>query len=101
MRQKFLQPNNEYLMTIKLQQITAKHNLIANVHQLREFIIDELAKRHWNYNLKICSTFEMMKKRVLNIPQTTKELLELGKFVHQSLQILLFLLQLCENAKSY
>lgn len=91
-----MQPNNEYLITIKLQQIAAKHNLIAYVHQLREFVIDELIKRHWSYNLKICSTFEMMKKRVLNIPRTTKELLELGK-LSSHFEYCYFRYNYCEN----
>ncbi|XP_011684682.1 PREDICTED: dynein heavy chain 12, axonemal-like [Wasmannia auropunctata] len=74
-------PSNEYLITIKLQQITAKHNLIAYTNQLRELVIDKLIKYHWNYNLKICATFEIIKERVLNVPRTTKELLELGQYM--------------------
>jgi len=76
-----LQPNNEYLITIKLQQTAAKYNLVAYTNQLRELVIDKLVKHHWNYNLKICATFEMIKEYMLNVPRTTKELLVLGKFI--------------------
>ncbi|XP_036143308.1 dynein heavy chain 12, axonemal-like [Monomorium pharaonis] len=68
-------------MTIKLQQIAAKSNLVAYVNQLRELVIDKLVEHHWNYNLEICATFEMMKERVLNVPQTTKELLALSQYM--------------------
>jgi len=68
-----------------LEQIGAKHDLIVYVNQLRELVIDKLIKHHWSFNYEICATFEMMKKRVLNIPQTTKELLGLGEFINQSL----------------
>ncbi|KAG5311588.1 DYH12 protein, partial [Acromyrmex insinuator] len=74
-------PNNEYLMTISLRQTTAKSNLIAYANKQRELFIDNLVTKHWNYNLEICATFEMMKERVLNIPQTTKELIELGQYM--------------------
>jgi len=67
-------------MTIRLQQTAAKYNLVAYTNQLRELVIDKLVEHHWNYNLEICATFEMIKERVLYIPQTTKELLVLGKF---------------------
>ncbi|KYN39284.1 hypothetical protein ALC56_06325 [Trachymyrmex septentrionalis] len=74
-------------MTINLRQTTAKGNLIAYANKQRELVIDNLVTQHWNYNLEICAAFEMMKERVLNIPRTTKELIELGKFIDQLLQV--------------
>lgn len=53
---------------------------MAYANELRKLIIDKLVERHWIYNLEICATFEMLKERALNVPQTTKELLELGEF---------------------
>jgi len=74
-------------MTIILRQTIAKSNLIAYANKQRELVIDNLVTQHWNYNLEICATFEMIKERVLNIPQTTKELIELGEFIDQLLQV--------------
>lgn len=75
-----MQPDNEYIITTRLNQVAAKRNLVAYANGLRELIIDKLVQRHWTYNLEICTTFEMLKERALDVPQTTKELLELGKF---------------------
>lgn len=41
-------------------------------------IIEQLVKVHRNYNLEICDVFEEIKERAINVPNTTKELLELG-----------------------
>lgn len=66
-------------MTI-LYQGTAKRELLIHANKLRTLVIDKLVERHWNYNLEICNIFETLKDRALNVPQTTRELLELGKF---------------------
>lgn len=75
-----MQPDNEYIITTRLNQVVAKRSLVAYANELRELIIDKLVQRHWTYNLEICNEFEMLKERALDVPQTTKELLELGKF---------------------
>lgn len=77
---KYLQPDNEYLVTIKLHQAAAKHNLVTSANELLELVIGELVKHHWNYNLEICDAFEVLKERALNVPRATRELLELGVF---------------------
>lgn len=79
MRKQCLQPNNEYIVTTKLNQVTAKCSLVAYANKLRELIIDKLVQRHWTYNLEICTTFEILKERALNVPRTTRELMELGE----------------------
>lgn len=45
---------------------------------VRELIIGELVKRHQNYNLDICKVFETLRDTALNVPNTTRELLQLG-----------------------
>ncbi|XP_026828420.1 dynein heavy chain 12, axonemal-like [Ooceraea biroi] len=74
-------PDNEYLMMTRLYQSIAKRDLVIHANELRKFIIDEFVKHHWNYNLEICAIFETIKDRVLNVPQTTRELLELGQYM--------------------
>lgn len=76
-----MQPDNEYLVMTRLYQVTAKRELVTHATKLRKFIIDELVKRHWDYNLEICTIFETLRDRALNVPQTTRELLELGKLL--------------------
>jgi len=83
-----LQPDNEYLVTIRLYQGTAKRELIIHANELRKLVIDKLVKRHWDYNLEICAIFETVKDRALNVPQTTRELLKLGKFSRYFLLLL-------------
>ncbi|XP_072757051.1 dynein axonemal heavy chain 12-like [Anoplolepis gracilipes] len=86
-------PDNEYLVTTKLNQVSAKRNLVAYANELRELIIDKLVQHHWTYNLEICTTFEMLKERALNIPRTTKELLELGQYMLKATSTLMIELQ--------
>lgn len=59
--------------------MAAKRGLVSYANELRELVINELVRRHWNYNLEICATFEALRDRALNVPQTTRELLELGE----------------------
>lgn len=66
---------------MRVHQVAAKHGLIYFANRSRDIVIDELVERHWNYNLDICNTFEELRDRALDVPQTTKELLELGKVI--------------------
>ncbi|KAG7205245.1 hypothetical protein KM043_018325 [Ampulex compressa] len=74
-------PDNEYFVTGKLNQAAGKAGLVNYIEEVRQLIIKELVKRHRNYNLEICETFESLRERALNIPGTTKELLELGQYM--------------------
>lgn len=57
----------------------AKAGLLRYTKDARELIIQELVNSHRNFNLEICNTFEEIRERALNVPSTTKELLELGE----------------------
>ncbi|XP_014471742.1 PREDICTED: dynein heavy chain 12, axonemal [Dinoponera quadriceps] len=74
-------PDNEYLSTMSLHQVAAKRGLASYASELRALVIDELVKRHWNYNVEICNIFERLRDRALNVPRTTKEMLELGQYM--------------------
>lgn len=65
---------------MKLYQVAAKRGLVSYADEVQKLVINELVKRHWNYNLEICGMFETLKERVLNVPCSTRELLELGEF---------------------
>lgn len=65
----------------KLYQEDAKVGLKHYTEQVRELIIQQLVKRHRNLNLEICGAFEELKKRCLDIPANTRELLQLGGYV--------------------
>ena len=60
----------------------AKAGLLQYTKEARELIIQELVNSHRNFNLEICNTFEEIRERALNVPSTTKELLELGESLH-------------------
>ena len=62
-----------------IHQAAAKAGLLYYTEEVRRLIIEELVKSHRAYNLEICNTFETIKERALNVPNITKELLELGK----------------------
>lgn len=64
-----------------LHQVVAKRGLASYASELRALVIDELVKRHWNYNVEICNAFERLRDRALNVPRTTRELLELGELL--------------------
>ncbi|XP_043503405.1 dynein axonemal heavy chain 12-like [Polistes fuscatus] len=74
-------PNTEHFFMATIHQTDGKIALMSYTQYGRELIIGELVKRHRNYNLEICNVFETMKKKALNVPETTKELLELGKYM--------------------
>ncbi|KAK2581073.1 hypothetical protein KPH14_006115 [Odynerus spinipes] len=74
-------PNIEYFLMARLNQVEGKAGLMSYAVMVRELIIGELVKRHRNYNLDICNTFESLRERALNVPATTRELLELGKYM--------------------
>ncbi|XP_020294800.1 dynein heavy chain 12, axonemal-like [Pseudomyrmex gracilis] len=86
-------PDNEYLETMRVHQVAAKHGLIYFANRSRDIVIDELVERHWNYNLDICNTFEELRDRALDVPQTTKELLELGQYMLAATSTVLMELQ--------
>ncbi|XP_011505656.1 PREDICTED: dynein heavy chain 7, axonemal-like [Ceratosolen solmsi marchali] len=73
--------SNEYLLNCKLFQEDAKEGLKQYANTVRELIISELILRHKNFNLSICKEFEVIEKKALNIPEETKELLELGQYM--------------------
>lgn len=75
------QPDHEYFSIGIIHQVAAKAGLLYYTEEVRRLIIEKLVETHRNYNLEICDTFEMIRERALNIPHTTKELLELGKFL--------------------
>lgn len=70
---------------MSLHQVPAKRGLATCAGELRALVIDELVKRHWNYNVEICNTFERLRDRALNVPRTTRELLELGELFSPAL----------------
>ncbi|CAG5101569.1 Similar to DNAH7: Dynein heavy chain 7, partial [Cotesia congregata] len=72
-------PNNEYLEDIRISQFPGKSGLKHYTEIFRGYIIQELLQKQRKFNHEICSTFEKVKSQVLNTPETTKELLELGK----------------------
>ncbi|XP_046823509.1 dynein axonemal heavy chain 7-like [Vespa crabro] len=74
-------PNIEYFFIAVLYQTEGKATLMSYTLSVRQLIIGELVKRHQNYNLDICKVFETLRDRALNVPGTTKELLELGKYM--------------------
>nr|XP_034175500.1 dynein heavy chain 12, axonemal isoform X3 [Osmia lignaria] len=73
--------DHEYFPTGTIYQVDAKVGLLHYTGQVRELIIEELIKTHWNYNTEICNAFEDIRERALNVPTTTKELLELGEYM--------------------
>nr|XP_050853938.1 dynein axonemal heavy chain 12-like isoform X4 [Vespula vulgaris] len=74
-------PNIEYFFIAMLYQTEGKAALMSYTLSVRELIIGELVKRHQNYNLDICKVFETLRDRALNVPSTTRELLELGEYM--------------------
>jgi hypothetical protein len=74
------QTSNEYFSNCKLFQEDAKDGLKQYTEEVRKLIINELILRHRNFNLSICAEFEAIEEKALNIPEETKELLELGIF---------------------
>ncbi|XP_076756861.1 dynein heavy chain at 62B [Xylocopa sonorina] len=74
-------PDHEYFSIGIIHQTAAKEELLRCTDEVRTMIIEELVKSHQNYNFEICNTFESIKERALNIPNTTKELLELGEYM--------------------
>ncbi|XP_044001725.1 dynein axonemal heavy chain 12 [Aphidius gifuensis] len=80
---------NEYLGMFILGQNYAKDELKNYAQIIRKHIIFELRKRHYNFNIEICNIFENIKKKALNIPDETKDLLELGKYMIYVTTILL------------
>ncbi|XP_014211752.1 dynein heavy chain 12, axonemal [Copidosoma floridanum] len=72
---------NEYYPNCKLHQENAKNGLKLYADQVREVIINELVVRHKNFNIDVCSEYEAIKNRALDIPEETKELLELGRYM--------------------
>lgn len=69
---------NEYFKIGMLGLNYAKEGLKNYAREIREHVIFELRKRHWNFNMEICGIFEGIEKRALTVPRGTKELLELG-----------------------
>lgn len=80
---------NEYLSMIMLNQNYAKDELKNYAQIIRKHIIFELRKRHYNFNIEICNIFENIKKKALNIPDETRDLLELGKLFNKLLNLFL------------
>nr|XP_033342927.1 dynein heavy chain 12, axonemal isoform X1 [Megalopta genalis]XP_033342928.1 dynein heavy chain 12, axonemal isoform X2 [Megalopta genalis] len=74
-------PHHEYFPVGFIDQAAAKAGLLESTEAVRQSIIAELVESHRYFNLEICNTFEAIKKRALNIPNTTKELLELGEYM--------------------
>ncbi|XP_076670809.1 dynein axonemal heavy chain 12-like, partial [Andrena cerasifolii] len=73
--------DHEYFSIGSMRQVEAKAGLLRYTKGTRELIIQELVKSHRNFNLEICNTFEEIRERALNVPSTTKELLELGAYM--------------------
>ncbi|XP_076648749.1 dynein heavy chain at 62B [Halictus rubicundus] len=74
-------PNHEYFPIAIIDQIAAKAGLLEATEAVRQLIIGELVKSHRYFNLEICNAFETIRERALNVPNTTKELLELGEYM--------------------
>ncbi|XP_017762251.1 PREDICTED: dynein heavy chain 12, axonemal-like [Eufriesea mexicana] len=74
-------PDHEYFSIGVIHQVAAKTGLLYYTEEVRKLIIEQLVKTHRNYNLKICDAFEAIKERAINVPNTTKELLELGEYM--------------------
>ncbi|XP_076243987.1 dynein heavy chain at 62B [Calliopsis andreniformis] len=86
-------PNHEYFPTGCINQVEAKEGLLLYTEEARALIIEELVKSHRNFNLEICNTFESIRERALNVPSTTKELLELGEYMLMAASTLMRSLQ--------
>ncbi|XP_015126095.2 dynein heavy chain 12, axonemal [Diachasma alloeum] len=80
---------NEYIPLGKLFLEPAKIGLKEYTREILQHVIQELVKRHCNFNLEICSIFEALKKKALDIPPETKEFLELGEYMLYATTILL------------
>lgn len=73
--------DNEFFGFIKLSQIECKDELQKVTENLIDTIAYKLVMQHEWENRDICDTFEMLAMRAKQIPKTTEELMEMGKFL--------------------
>lgn len=85
---KNFQLDNEYFPGgAVVHQVAGKAGLLQYTKEARQLIIKELIKSHRLFNLEICNEFETIRERASNIPNTTKELLELGEYLTYKIYI--------------
>lgn len=80
----FCKAGNEFFTIGRLAQDEAKEGLKSYTEKVRALIISELVQKHKTFNMEICEDFERLEEAALNIPSTTKELLELGSLFKKS-----------------
>ncbi|XP_028131634.1 dynein axonemal heavy chain 7-like [Diabrotica virgifera virgifera] len=74
-------PDFEFFRIAKVSFIDYKNNLHAGLHKNINLIFEKLSSQHlWEVN-DLCETFEYIKMRAQTKPETTEELIEIGKFM--------------------
>jgi len=73
----------------RLEQSQAKESLKESCHKVINVLMVRLVEYHQDFNRSICSDFENMKFRALDIPRDAESLIQLGEYMSQASDVLM------------
>lgn len=80
---------NTYHAIGKLEQHGAKEFLKKESFDIINIFLNKLIKYHQEFNESICSDFENLKTKILNIPKNSQSLIELTEYISYASQVLI------------
>ncbi|XP_028521906.2 dynein axonemal heavy chain 7-like [Apis cerana] len=80
---------NTYHIVGKLEQREAKESLKKEFYDIKNILLNKLIMYHQEFNQTICSDFENLKTKALNIPKNPQFLIELIDYISYASQILM------------
>ncbi|XP_046144744.1 dynein axonemal heavy chain 12-like isoform X3 [Osmia bicornis bicornis] len=90
---------NTYHTVGKLEQYEARNALKKESYNIVDIFLNKLIDYHQEFNLSICSEFENLKTKALNVPKNAQSLIELSEYVSYAFKVLMEDLE-CKIQKS-